>query len=199
MWRDSPLWWVEGGGIVSTGKYTKNAWDLFHSMFKDGEDIIIIDEWDRVFWGKILVHTKDPDLGFYLQRTHKKKRFFEWDQIRYMGQDGFPLRKLKGADGSDTIELEKSVEKEIRKQISKLQLRPPEIIVREPFLVKIKSSVFGDPFMIENCSAELFNPGNYGMQHYLEDEEECLVLKADNGAVAQLYNLPYIYHMEFAS
>jgi len=178
-----------------TTQYTKNAWDLFHSMFKDNEDIVVIDEYDNVYWGKILVEKTDPDMGFHLKRINGKTKFFYWHDIRYMGQDGFPLRKLKGADGSASIEKEKSVENEIRTQVVTLQTeKPRRKRRRSPFV-----SVFGDPFMVENCTAELFNPGNYGMKHYLEDEEECLVLTADNGAVAQLYNLPYIYHMELTT
>jgi len=175
--------------------YTKDAWDLFHEMFKEGEDVIIIDEYDKIFWGKISLDKEHPDYSFDLLRINKGKKSFFWHRIRYMGQDGFPLKKLKGADGSSSIELEKSVEADLRDQIKKLQKRPPEIIVRKPFSVRTRM-VFGDPFMVEDCTVKLFNPGNYGLKHYLEDEEECLVLKADNGAVAQLYNLPSIYHME---
>ncbi len=164
-------------------KYTRDAWLLFHRMFKNDEDIVVIDDYDRVYWGKILVEKIDPDCGFHLKRINGKGKFFYWHEIRYMGQDGFPLRKLKGADGSDLIENEPSVEKELRKQINES---------KPGFL-----AIFGDPFMVENCSVELFNSGKYGMQYHLKDEEECLVLKADNGSVAQLYNLPYIYHMEF--
>lgn len=174
-------------------KYTKNAWVLFNEMFKNGEDIVVIDEFDILYWGKIQVDKADPDLGFHLKRINGKMKFLYWKEIRFMGQDGFPVRELSGADGSDTIELEKPVEAKIRKAVAPT----PQDIHHYHTRTRVRYMAFGDPFLIEDCEVKLFNPGNYGMHHYLRDEEECLALTAKDGAVAQLYNLPEIYYAEF--
>lgn len=157
-------------------KYSKDSWQLFHEMFKDGEDIVVVDEYDHFYWGKIRLHKTNPDLGFYLKRTNGKEKCFRWLDIRFMAQDGFPIRKLKGADGSESILDEK-----------------PALIstVTESYFTR---TVFSDPFMIDDCYFDHFNPGKSGMEHYLQDEEECLALYAKDGACAQLYNFESIYY-----
>ena len=62
--------------------------------------------------------------------------------------------------------------------------------------VRYRRKVFGDPWMIEDFNATLINGGNSGMQHYLNDTEELLLLEHANGAKGQLFDIPSIYFAE---
>ena len=78
-----------------------DAWDLYHSMFKEGDEVVIVtEEEDHFEWGKI----KTEKDGCRLTRPGQKSKYFDWDNIRFLAHDGFPVKKLMGADGSKTIE-----------------------------------------------------------------------------------------------
>lgn len=157
------------------------AWDLFNRNFKDGDEVVVIDEDDRVGWGRLQMIDVN---GFMLVRrsplgSTQAKRFW-WEDIRFMSHDGFPVRQLMGADGSRTIEKEPSAVEVLRAGL------------RQEYI----GIVFGDPFLIEKVSAEVHNPGNDGPEHWMEDTEESLKLVAPDGARALLWELNTVFHVE---
>lgn len=184
---------------------SESPWLLFLKMFKYDEEIVVIDHDDVLFWGRL--REINYEEGFNLLRPNGKKHTLYWEDIRFVGQDGFPLVKLKGADGSPSIEkLDTSdIQSIIRtKQQLKRPAKTEEQIRRE---AKIKAcththttiykrKVFGDPWMIEDFNAELVNCGNSGMFHYFNDTEELLLLEHSNGAKGQLFDIPSIYYIE---
>ncbi len=175
-----------------------NAWDLYRRCFKEGDEVIVIDDDDRVFWGKL----NTEELGITLRHA-KRSHFLYWEDVRFMSHDGFPVRRLVGADGDPSILKEKSAKDAIRAALTK------EFSGRED-----KSSYwptgyrrpipsfrgrFGDPFdVLVPCEVELYNSGNTGWYWYGQDYEECLVLTAPDGARAQLFDLSTVFYAEVA-
>jgi len=78
-----------------------STWDLYYSMFKDGDEVIIITEDDDYLWGSVTA----INAGAILSRPNKEDKLVPWEDIRFMSHDGFPVKKLMGADGSNLIEL----------------------------------------------------------------------------------------------
>lgn len=76
-----------------------DAWTLFHSLFKKGEEVWLITDEDDFIWGKLLdFNNEECALHF-----RGKEVWFRWDCIRFISHDGFPVRSLTGADGSRSI------------------------------------------------------------------------------------------------
>lgn len=158
------------------------AWELFNRNFKPGDDVIFINDEDFIGWGKLLSFKVT---GFNIQRTGMKRRFIEWDDIRFMSHDGFPIRQLFGADGSYSIQEASSDTHALRNAL------------KEEFN-GLSQLVFADPFMLENVKAELQHAGNDGPEYYGEDGEECLEMIAVDGARGMLWHLPSVHHVELA-
>lgn len=73
-----------------------NTWDLFHSMFKEGEQVVVIDEDDSFHWGYLF----SSDVGGIHLTRPKRSEFIKWEDIVFISHDGFPVKKLppSGAD-----------------------------------------------------------------------------------------------------
>lgn len=82
------------------------AWDLFNRCFKTNEKVFVIDDKDNIYWGRLGLQDSDT---FTLTRSGGICVELHWWDMRWMSHDGFPVRKLYGADGSQSIESEDSV------------------------------------------------------------------------------------------
>lgn len=158
---------------------TMDAWELYNEMFKDGNKVVIVTEDDELVWGELQTE-KD---GCFIHRPNLKGRLcrgkkYYWHQIRFMSNDGFPCSQLLGADGSKSIEYEDPADKLIREAFDREY---------EPRV----TTVFGDPFIIEDVSAKLYNPG---ILDYDGDQEEVLVMTAKDGARGCLWDLSTIFY-----
>lgn len=183
---------------------TENAWDLYYRIFNDGDDVYVITDSDEAFWGK--AHATQT--GLLLSRPNVVDRFLDWDDITFMSHDGFPVRKLMGADGSKAIEKTntKSIEAGIRKiltaspKITEGEFSMPRDCPRHSQLPRDhprhSQLVFGDPFMVENVQATLINTFYTGNHIWEPETEELIILRAPDGAVGLLYELNRIYHFE---
>lgn len=79
-----------------------DVWTLFHKHFKKGHDVCLIDDNDFVTIGKLVAFNDD---GCWIQEGRNTAPwFYWWWDIRFMSHDGFPVKKLLGADGSSSIE-----------------------------------------------------------------------------------------------
>jgi len=157
-----------------------DAWKLFNKYFKDNEHVVIVDEFDKLFFGRM----QTTEIGLSLEKTCGSKQFFYWDCIRFISHDGFPVKKLLGADGHETIELEEPVDEMIR---STARITP---------VSAIKTMVFSDPFLIENTSLELYQTHYPGNKVWVPEIEEVLVMQSKDGATGMLYELNHIYHFD---
>lgn len=207
-----------------------NAWDLFEKTFKENDEIFVISEYDEIYWGKFKYGANgiESDHFFLTQLDGSIKTLF-WLGIRFISHDGFPIQKLKGADGSISIETVDT--KDIQKAIVSLATqslcpickklvsaglvnyyRRPRVLNKNNRHVKVchkchndimginlpkgYSLVFGDPFLVENVSVQVFNPGNNGPVFWGNHPfEESLLLSAKDGARALLYDSKSIYYL----
>jgi hypothetical protein len=199
----------------------KNAWELFEEQFKEGDAVIVILDDDRYDWGtldwdSVKIILRDP-MG--RRRAHT----YRWEHVVIMCHDGFPVRKLLGADGSRSVMLEKTEfpervreilenENEIKEEkagklgegLNLLQgkiggLFPKlgkEIQKLEKLVPKFRQFGILDPFWIECGKAQLFNRGNSGPQFERSPWIETLVLENADGAVAHLWDLSSIFYAE---
>jgi hypothetical protein len=180
------------------------GWQLFESCFKLGDEVVVVDVFDQFWWGLLDGIT---DFGCLLLRPGVEPKSLTWDDVRFMAHDGFPVRRLIGADGSATIEKldTTDTQRAVRKALA---LEYPK---QKPYVPA--RAVFGDPFDVEAASAKLYHPGNSGpgywsrfwngREYHSEDHreagyetEEVLVLTAKDGAKAELWDLTTIYAFE---
>lgn len=150
------------------------AWQLFNRNFKVGDEVIVVDDDDRVRCGKLKSIT---ERGCYLVHGNRYTYVY-WSDTRFMAHDGFPVRKLMGADGHTTIESEPTAKR----------------VVRAGLIREFGHLVFGDPFLVEQVSGFLHNPGNEGLEFDCEDGEECLDMVAHDGARGMLWHLPTVFY-----
>lgn len=161
---------------------TWSAWKLYWSMFKDGDEVVIITDDDKLYWGELETHND----GIELIIIRGPSRHYSWDQIRFMSHDGFPVKKLMGADGGKSIE--------------KLDTTDTQKVIRAALVPGSMISVtFGDPFVIEDCFGKLLHPGNCGPAWWNEDGEEVVTLQSRDGANGLLWGLETLYSFEAVS
>jgi hypothetical protein len=153
------------------------AWELFDRTFNEGDAVIVITEEDTWAWGTL----RDiGDQGALLKQGNKY-RSIGWADMRFMCHDGFPIRKLKRADGSSSIEKMPSQRNLIRTVLEKR--------------FGLTELVFSDPFYIEGIvRAILYNEGNDDPNFWYTDNEEVLELVAPDGATAHLWSLATVWH-----
>lgn len=163
-----------------------DQWDLFHSQFKDGEDVVIILDDDTARQGKLTA----IEQGALIQPSSAKvPTLYNWDRIQFISHDGFPVRKLMGADGSEAI--------------AKLDTTNTETAIREalldgPLKKKVRA-VFRDPWFFEDCFCHLANAGRREWIHTRQGTGETLLLQSRDGAQAQLYDLASIYWFQMGN
>lgn len=120
-----------------------DAWTLFHSLFKKGDEVWVITDEDDFIWGKLLdFNDEECELRF-----RGKEVWFRWDCIRFISHDGFPVRSLTGADGSRSILKEIPVAPEKVGQLrSILSGEVPDEVLNECIGELIKSSewIYGE-------------------------------------------------------
>ena len=182
---------------------TPDAWRLFWNTFTQGEHVVIVTDEDEFFWGGLGKVTGE---GLMLEAQGLfggkliNKRVFLWDEIRFMAHDGFPVRRLMGADGSKSIErIGTGKTHNLILALLRTPSPPVEYGGVDDWIDESPSgtAVFGDPFIIEDVSMKLLNPGNTGSE-YWEDHpyEEVIVCKSKDGAAGLLYDLSTIYHFD---
>lgn len=166
------------------------AWQLFNRNFKQGDEVIVINDFDRVSWGRLgAVDNNGLWLmgAFYMTSRSTERRqgnkWLAWDSVRFMSHDGFPCKELLGADAHASLEHEPSAKEAMRNGLA------------ETFGL----IVFGDPFLIDSVAGVLHNPGNDGPEWEMEDGEECLELVAGDGARGMLWHLPTVFYAELVA
>lgn len=198
------------------------AWDLYNSMFKDGDEVIMLDEDDYFHWGVL----KSTDKYCILTRpTTGKVEKFEWDEVRFIAREGFPIKRLTGVDGSklietlDTTDIQRFLREVLVSVICdkcgiRIDATPDShegYVISSPRgsynyyrcsdCKKKRRAVVGDPYLLEDFSCCLLNPGNsWPKEQYWNkwqwDYEEVMVMRHKGGAQGLLWDIPTIYHFE---
>ena len=168
-----------------------DVWTLFFSQFKIGDEVVIIDEDDQITVGKFIGYTEDSCII-----KDQFDTIIPWVNIRFMSHDGFPCKKLMGADGSRLIEkIDTLGTKEAIRTALTCSVGASGSLKETNLL---DQAVFGDPFLIEGVKAKLYNAGNDSPYYWSNGPgylwEEIVCLEAKDGAQAQLFGLNTIYH-----
>jgi len=155
---------------------------LYRAAFDDGEAVTVIDDEDRVHWGKL----KTSDAGAELARPGRRRVVIPWDEVRFICHQGARVDKLKGADGSAAIE----------------QLDDYDLLrLHDDLRLELKHRgrrmglVFGDPFRVEG-EARIFNAGNKGPAYYDSEAAEAIALEVSGGGTAILWDVETIFQAE---
>ena len=157
-----------------------SAWELFDRTFSEGDAVIVVTEDDEWGWGTL---HDIGESGAQLYRGSKHCHIY-WADMRFMCHDGFPIRKLRGADGSASIEKMPSQRSLIKTVLESKKYGLTEL-------------VFSDPFYIEGIVRSiLYNEGNDGPEYFPTDYEEVLELVAPDGATAHLWSLNTVWHVK---
>jgi hypothetical protein len=78
--------------------------ELFTRDFKDGDDVIVVTEDDKFDWGMLRIGEKSIKLVHGADRKGKEMGHeYSYFQLTFMCHQGFPIRKLTGADGSQSV------------------------------------------------------------------------------------------------
>ena len=219
---------------------------MFRSMFKNGDQIVVITDQDEFFWGKMKIDLDGGvNPGLRLTLLSGIEKWLWWQNIRFMAHTGFPVKQLlgPGADALAVVLETANITDRIRaatllefKRLNDLVVcrscgvavarDPMELATLQEAGFDIKgvgelyhrcvgrspniwrcpkcategelklfdnATVFGDPWLIEDFSATLLNPGARGAAHWAWDphgeHEEVLVLNHRNGAGGMLWDL----------
>lgn len=183
-----------------------NGFDLFDSMFKKNDEVIIITEDDEFFWGKLIVCGPD---GFTLKRG-TSINFFEWKKVRFMSHDGFPVKKLMGTSSDQYIEqaFSPDIATTIR-QVLILELEtcgncnillpkgyPHTLCAECESKLPERRYGGGHPFIIDGVRSFLINVGNDNPAWMGTPYEEAVVMKSKDGAQGMLWELETIFAFE---
>jgi hypothetical protein len=188
------------------------GWKLFWEFFKEGDEVVVIDDNDVFHVGKL---KECDDYGFSLGHPGKRDERLKWIRTRFISHDGFPAERLLGADGSESIlKIDtKDSTKRLRHALTHDICKDCKEIVEATkenrewghgfFHRKcarkrsVGTIVGGHPFILEGiASASIVNPGNSGPEHYEEDTEEVVILETSDGATGLLYDLPTVFFWE---
>jgi len=201
-----------------------NTWMLWFDIFGDGEsgpgdrEVIIILDDDTVVIGKIS--------GWSEARVHLKTsrgkfdHHVNWDRIRFMAHEGFPVRKILCPPQSKTMKKIRSLSRaaQLRQALKQefngtfggtsivdalgyaantlLHAADRYKAMIDDFIVRprprTRSTTFGDPFCADFVAATLLNPGNHGPWWDDEPDEETLLLETEDGSRAMLCDLPSV-------
>jgi len=195
-----------------------NLWTTFHKNFKIDDELIIVNEDDEVFVGKLKQIEEDFCI---IKQPHKKRSdMIWWDDIRFIAHEGFPIKKLSGGE---KIYKEPPITKNVhgikceicklhyaKKNICELasceefcyygdliKKEHPKIVCNfcvENERVEIEDKitvVYGDPFLIEVHKAKIINPASK-----IDGYEQSICMNAKDGAYGELYIPETIFYMD---
>ena len=165
---------------------SERAWQLYRNYFVDGEKITVEGAHGVRQWGTL----KTTNDGITLTRNGGVSVDIAWDSIVFMCHDGFPFKEIIGMTVEEAdLRAEQTSTEIIRDKLqgliadSKVRKTPQRRIIGGgcPF-------VYG-PFEVIN----LVNPGNNGKQFWGEDNEETLILRSNDGAVAHSFDMSHLF------
>lgn len=194
------------------------AWELYRACFKEGDEVILMDDDDTFYWGKLETH----ETFCRLHRSHKRPTDVNWNKVVFMSHDGFPVKRIRESSAAAKA-LERvntaNVRAAVRKVLSGEECGLCGVIVEEDSLEwnkwedattgkfvgrmnicsKCQKGVVirrGDPWEIEAAWAKLWNPGRSAPEHWMDDHEEIIVAQSADGAYAHIWDVRTIFDFE---
>jgi len=197
---------------------TAKAWELWYSMFKNGDDVVLEDDQGEFHFGRVFTY----DWGIKLFRPSGIPVVeFKWKQITFIAQGGFPVQEIMGMKEEEAYNLcDKLPTEVIRAKIVELcEKQQEKRKANRPFFdsyipksaAETDEAETGDrtprsyratggcgcPFVFEDVVfEELRYAGNNGPQFWGEDNEETLIMRAKNGARMLSYDLSHVFFFD---
>jgi hypothetical protein len=172
-----------------------NLKEIYRFAFPDGTNVVVVDDEDGFHWGtlKTLLHEIVLTQG-------KAETRLPWDSVRFMAQDDFDLRDVRGPFPTEP-EIMARIAVDIRKGLvemsRQIQKAPAPRAPRQPYRTPARAQGtirFGDPFELEGAFT-LHNAGNDGPEHWGEESAETIVIEQP-GRIALLWDLGTVFEME---
>ena len=158
------------------------AWDLYRNAFTDGEHVVVVDDFDDFYWGRL----KSTDGGVCLTRPDGQSDELRWGDIAFMAHDGFPVKRIMGMSETEAARIAEATPTEKIRQCMK-----DWSAIKDPAPRYIFS---GDPFVHGPFQVVgIHNAGNSGPAFWDNPEEEVLVLRARDGAVLHSYDMDSMF------
>jgi len=168
----------------------EDAWSIYRRMFKEGEEVIVINDSSMFFYGKLKTNSNSVSLS----RMYKHPIRIPFDEIAFMSHDGFPVSEY-------LIDLEPKVKdtKDVTKAMRLLFDNSDNNIDFKSKNQPSVSASFGCPWTISNVKAILHNSGNSVEKHpkfYDGDYQEVLEMLSNNGAQGLLWDLEAVFDFQ---
>ncbi len=160
---------------------TKKAWEVFRSVFTDGENVVLETSSGRFHYGKLRAELD----RVVLTRLSGVRRVVDWDDIEFMAHDGFPVGKLMGMTPEEAEE---------RASVSADDI-VRELMHADPGSIDEPERVGGGcPFVAGPMELrQVFNRGNNGPGFWYRDDCEVLEFVAADGAVMHSYDTDHLF------
>jgi len=167
------------------------AWKVYRSAFKDGDEITIEDDKGDFHWGKLVTSNEI----ITLTRLGGWSKSFFWHEIVFMCDDGFPFKEIMGMSREEAeLRADQTDTRIIRDKLSKLVQQVKHVPDKRKSPERQKRIGGGCPFVYGPAEiSDLLNPGNNGPNFWGEDDEELLILKASDSAIAHSFDLSHLF------
>ena len=166
-----------------------DQWDIYRSCFDEGQEVCLIDTEDNVWFGNL----QTTEAHAVLVRSGGRSQVVPWEECRFMCHDGFPYKQLEEKFDPKTL-IERLAMHNVADVVREhLDDAWGEVANMDDVPKQVRYAIFGDPFEITRpVTAEIFSPGSKAEW----PNEELVVLTADDGAKAQLFDLHTVLHWE---
>ncbi len=174
----------------------EKAWEVFRSVFKEGEDVLVEDETGTWYWGK-LSWSKDE---LILTTLHGKSERIIWEKAELICHDGFPVKPIMGMTADYAAMLAALEPREVviaawKKTMGPLRAMDLGKETRPTY--KWNSGGGGCPFVMGPCHlVEIHNEGNTGPiydEYPMTEIIENMVFQAPDGAIMHSYDSTHLF------
>ena len=88
---------------------TERAWEMFRSRFKDGQEVIVENQYGNFYYGKLKCHND------YITITSPGgiSKDIHWDNIEFICHEGFPAKRILGMTVEEANKRADETDKEI--------------------------------------------------------------------------------------
>lgn len=154
---------------------TENAWAIFRSAFKDGDEVVIETSSGDFFWGRLTVMEEQ----LLLTRPDGRSRQWDWDLVELICHDGFPVRKLFRMTPEEAAKRANATSNELIHAAFDGEFDPPR-------------AYYGGGCPWVAGPMRLVNIHNRGSRRQ-DDGAEVMVFQADDGAVMHSYDTDHLF------
>lgn len=161
----------------------QKAWEIFRSVFKDGDEVVAEDSCGKFHWGKLKCHNEYCTLT----RMDGYSIDLEWNILEFMSHDGFPVGRLF---------------KMSPEEAAKRADQTPDEVIRAAFEGDLREGTsssssyvgLGCPYLAGPCVlTKIYNRGNSGRRFWYSELEEVLEFRSADGAILLNWDTSHLF------